>query len=200
MATMLVIEDTPKKMILRMDASQPKFRPLTWNGCVGPALGVTGLLIAVFAWAWFRFSGGSQSWLFWVIAIIALLIEVIVIIAFVSAVLGYNKEAKEATITIDLDSQRIVRVEKLNSGETRQYELKLEQISRILIHGEEAGHSLKVILESHSNPAFEINSDVFFNTEPMIQLGKKLGDLIRRPVIFKVTEAGKPVSEETIQG
>jgi hypothetical protein len=199
MATMLLTKDTADKMVLEMDTSRPKFRPLAWNGCIGPALGITGLLILALAWAWFRFSNGSQSWLLWVIAIFALLIEIIIIIAFVSAVLTYNKEAKEATVTIDSDAQRVVRVERLNSGGTRQYELKLEQVSRILIHGEEAGHSLTLTLESQHNPSIEVNSDVFFNPEAMIMLGKKLGELIKKPVVFKTTEAGKFISEEIIQ-
>ena len=109
MATMLLTEDTPKKMVLKMDASQPKFKPLTWNGCIGPALGISGFLIVAFAWARFRFFDSSQSWLFWVITIAALLVEIFIIFIFVSYVSGYNNDAKEATVSIDLDSQQAVR-------------------------------------------------------------------------------------------
>ena len=199
MATMLLTEDTPKKMVLEMDASQPKFKPLTWNGCIGPALGITGFLIVAFAWARFRFFDSSQSWLFWVITIAALLVEIFIIFIFVSYVSGYNNDAKEATVSIDLDAQQAVRIEKLNSGKIKQYDLKLEQVTRILIHGDDAGHRLTVTLESQSNPPLKVNSDVFFDSNPMIELGKKLGALIQKPVVFKITDSGKPVSEETIQ-
>ena len=83
MATMILAEDTPKKMVLEMDTSQPKFKPLTWGGCIGPTLGITGLLILAFAWARFRFFESSQSWLFWVITIVALLVEIFIIVVFV---------------------------------------------------------------------------------------------------------------------
>jgi hypothetical protein len=33
----------------------------------------------------------------------------------------------------------------------------------------------------------------------MMELGKKIGAMIKKPVVFKITDAGKPVSEETIQ-
>lgn len=199
MATMLVIEDTPKKMVLEMDTSQPQFKPLTWRGCIGPTLGFTGLLLLVFAWARYSYFDGSQSWLFWVITIAALLVEIFLIIVFVFYVSSYNNEAKESTVSIDLDSQQAVRVEKLNSGKIKQYDLKFEQVTQVLIHGDDLGHRLTVTLESQDNPSFNINSDVFFDSEPMIELGKKLGNLIKKPVVFKVTDAGKPVSEETIQ-
>jgi hypothetical protein len=199
MATMLLTEDTPTKMVLEMDTSQPTFKPLTWRGCIGPTLGLTGLLLLVFAWARYRFFDGSQSWLFWVITVAALLVEIFLIVVFVLYVSSYNNEAKEATVSVDLASQQAVRVEKLNSGKIRQYDLKLEEVTQVLINGDDQGHRLTVTLESQKNASFNINSDVFFDSKPMIELGKKLGDLIKKPVVFKVTDSGKPVSEETIQ-
>jgi hypothetical protein len=199
MATMLLTKDTPTKMVLEMDTSQPTFKPLTWRGCIGPTLGFTGLLFLVFAWARYSFFDGSQSWLFWVITIAALLVEIFLIVVFVFYVSGYNNEAKEATVSIDLDSQQAVRVEKSNSGKIRQFDLNLEEVTRVLIHGDDAGHRLTVTLESQSSPPFNVNSDVFFDSNPMIELGKKLGVLIKKPVVFKVTDSGNPVSEEIIQ-
>jgi len=199
MATMLLTEDTPTKMVLEMDPSQPIFKPLTWRGCIGLTLGTTGLLILVFAWARYSFFYGSQSWLFWVITIAALLVEIFLIVVFVFYVSSYNKEAKEATVSIDVDSQKAVRVEKSNSEKIRQLDVNLGQVTRVLIHGDDAGHRLAVTLESQSSPPFNVNSDVFFDSNPMIELGKKLGALIKKPVVFKITDSGKPVSEETIQ-
>jgi hypothetical protein len=199
MATMLLTEDTPTKMVLEMDPSQPTFKPLTWRGCIGPTLGFTGLLLLVFAWARYSFFYGSQSWLFWVITIAALLVEIFLIVVLVFYLSSYNNEAKEATVSIDVDSQKAVRVEKSNSEKIRQFDLNLGQVTRVLIHGDDAGHRLAVTLESQSSPPFNVNSDVFFDSNPMIELGKKLGALIKKPVVFKITDSGKPVSEETIQ-
>ena len=199
MAAMLLTEDTPTKMVLEMDPSQPIFKPLTWRGCIGPTLGTTGLLLLVFAWARYSFFYGSQSWLFWVITISALLVEIFLIVVFVFYVSSYNNEAKEATVSIDVDSQKAVRVEKSNSEKIRQLDVNLGQVTRVLIHGDDAGHRLAVTLESQSSPPFNVNSDVFFDSNPMIELGKKLGALIKKPVVFKITDSGKPVSEETIQ-
>jgi hypothetical protein len=200
MATMLVIEDKPNKIVLEMDTSQPQFKPLTWRGCLGPAFGVTIFLIFFLALARFSLFDGSLSWLFWPIAAGAfLVVEAILVVAIVFSVSNYKNNVKEATVSIDLDSQQAVRAEKLNSGKIKQYDLKLEQVTRVLIHGDDLGHSLTVTLESKNNPSFNVNSDVFFDSKPMIELGKKLGDLINKRVVFKITDAGKPVSEETIQ-
>jgi hypothetical protein len=195
MATMLVIEDTPKKMMLKMDASQPKYNP--WKGCFLPILGINIFLIPIFICraSSYHFSGSQ----FWKETIVVSLVEVVLISIFVSLLRMMKKDVKEATVSIDLDTQQATRIEKLNSGETKQYELRFEQISQILIHGQEAGHQLTVTLESPNNPPLKVNSDVFFDTRPMIELGKKLGNLIRKPVIFKTTEGSQLVSEETIQ-
>jgi len=195
MAIMLVTEDTPKKMVLEMDASQPKSNP--WKGCGVPIILINLFLIPVFILrARSYLFSGSQ---FWVETIVVSLVEVALISIFVFFLRIQRNEAKEATVSIDLEAQQATRIEKLNSGETKQYELRFEQISQILIHGEEAGHRLTVTLESPNNPPLEVNSDVFFNPAQMLEFGKKLGSLIKKPVMFKVTEAGKPISEETIQ-
>jgi hypothetical protein len=198
-ATMLVTDDTPEKLVLVMDPSYPKFKPLTLHGCIGPTILFTSILILIFIWARVRFFNDSQSWLFWLITAGVLIAAVSLIFIFISSLSVYRNEAKEATVSVDLDSQQAVRVEKLNSGETKQYALKFEHITRILVHGDDAGHRLTVTLESQNTQPLKVNSDVFINPSQMIEFGKKLGDLIKKPVLFKVTEAGKPVSEEIIQ-
>jgi hypothetical protein len=110
-----------------------------------------------------------------------------------------KNDAEEATVTIDLDSQRAIRVEKLKSGKTTQNEQNLELVTHVLIHGDDAVHTLRVILESQNGPSFQVNSDVFFDSQPMIELGKKLGAFLKKPVVFKIMEAGKPISVETVQ-
>jgi hypothetical protein len=112
---------------------------------------------------------------------------------------SHRNDAEEATVTIDLESQRALRVEKLHSGKTTQTELTLEQVTQVLIHGNDAVHTLKVTLESQTGPSFHVNSDVFFDSNPMLEFGKKLGAFIKKPVVFKVTEAGELISEEAVQ-
>ena len=96
---------------------------------------------------------------------------------FVAYVSNYNNDAKEATVSIDLDSQQAIRTEKLNSGKIKQYNLKFEQVTQVLIHGDDLGHRLTVTWESQNSPSFNINSDVFFDSKPMIELGKNLATL-----------------------
>ena len=69
----------------------------------------------------------------------------------------------------------------------------------MLIHGDDAIHTLTVKLESGEGPSFNVNSDVFYDSTPMLELGKKLGAFLQRPVVFKVMEAGKLISEEAVQ-
>jgi hypothetical protein len=112
---------------------------------------------------------------------------------------NYKHQIKEATVCIDLDSQEAVRIEKCNSGKINHFILNIKEVTQVLIHGDDLGHRLTVTLESYNNPSFSINSEVFYDSKPMIELGKKLGAMIKKPVVFKITDTGKPVSEETIQ-
>jgi hypothetical protein len=198
---MLVTHDTPAKIILEMDKSQPQFKPLTWRGCIGPSLGVMLILFLLFIFLWVSnsFSYGSTSWLLRAFIISTSLTAVFLIGGIFISVSNYNLNMKEATVSIDRDSQVAVRIEELNSGKVDQTKLDLKEVTRILIHGDDLGHRLTVTLESENHPSFNVNSDVFYDPRPMVELGKKLGTLIKKPVVFKITDAGKPVSEETIQ-
>jgi hypothetical protein len=199
MASMIVTEDKPNKIILELNHSQSKSKPLTWNGCIRPSLLITIFLFFVLVGARLSFFEGSQSWLFWSITAGAILVAIFLVVVMVFFVSTYRNEAKEAHVTIDSDSQQAVRIEKLNSGKTKQYDLKFGQISQVLIHGDDLGHRLMLTLESPNSPSLDVNSDVFIDPQPMIELGRKLGRLIGKPVLYKVTDAGKPFSEEIVQ-
>lgn len=112
---------------------------------------------------------------------------------------SHRNDGEEVTITIDLDSRRAIRVARWRFGKTQQTELKLDQVNHVLVHGNDAIHTLTGILGSQSSPSLEVNSDVFYDSQPMLEFGKKLGASIKKPVIFKITEAGTPISEEVIQ-
>lgn len=206
MAQMHVTNESPTKITLELD---PAWRVKTsetyaesikqGRGCFG-AIAITFLLIlSILGYSFFTNSLGSLPWYFWAFAVILLTVGAILVIFEASFQSSHNNRAEEATVTIDLDSQRAVRVEKLKSGKTTRNELKLEQVTQVLVCGDDAGHRLTVTLESQNDPSFNLNSDVYFDSKPMIELGKKLGAFIKKPVVFKITEAGKPVSEETVQ-
>jgi hypothetical protein len=198
---MVVTHDTPTRLVLEMDKSQPQFKPLTWRGCIGPSLGVILVFILIFAlvWASFSFSYNSLSWLLWPFIISIILVATFLVAGIFISLSNYKHQIKEATVCIDLDSQEAVRIEKCNSGKINHFILNIKEVTQVLIHGDDLGHRLTVTLESYNNPSFSINSEVFYDSKPMIELGKKLGAMIKKPVVFKITDTGKPVSEETLQ-
>jgi hypothetical protein len=206
MAQMRVTNESPTKMILELDPSWKAETSKRYaqsvkrgRGCLGFTAIAFVFILAKVGYYFATNSLGSLPWDFWVFAIIVLVGGGIFAFIQISFESSRKNDVQEVMVTIDLDSQQAVRVEKSISGKTKQNELKLEQVTQVLIHGDDFGHRLAVTLESQNNPSFNINSDVFFDSKPIIELGKKLGDLIKKPVVFKITDAGKPVSEETIQ-
>jgi hypothetical protein len=206
MAEMHVTNESPTQITLELDPAWKAETSKTYaesikrgRGCLGFVAIVFLLMLTILGYSNFTNSLRSLPWSFWVFAILVFIGGVIFVLFEVYFESSHKNDAEEARVTIDLESQRAIRVEKLNSGKTTQNELPLEHVTQVLIHGDDAGHRLTVTLESHHDPSFNINSDVFFDSKPMLELGKKLGALIKKPVVFKITDAGKPVSEETVQ-
>ncbi|MBI1795323.1 MAG: DUF1772 domain-containing protein [Chloroflexi bacterium] len=185
-------EETPTKIILKKNKSEQG-----GEGCTYAAIAVTIALILVSVFAGLAYFNSSRSWLFWTITAAALLIEVLFV--YLAVLMSPRNNVHEATVSIDLDTQQATRIEKLNSGKIQKYSLRLEQVSRISIHGEDAGHRLEVTLDSQNSLPLKVNSDVFFDPEPMKALGNKIGKLLKKPVVLKITDQGKIVSEEIIQ-
>lgn len=206
MAEMHVTHESPTQITLELDPAWKAETSKTYaesikrgRGCLAIVAIAFLLICTTLGYSISTSSLGSLSWSFWLFAILVLIGGVIFVLFEVYFETSHKNDAKEARVTIDLDSQRAIRVEKSNSGKTTQNELNLEQVTRVLIHGDDAVHTLKVTLESQNSPSFHVNSDVFFDSQPMIELGKKLGDFLKKPVVFKIMEAGKLISEETIQ-
>ncbi|PWB73210.1 MAG: hypothetical protein C3F07_10165 [Anaerolineales bacterium] len=206
MAEMHVTEESPARIILEMDPEWKAETSKTYAGSLKQGRGCLGIVAIAFlillAILWYSFSTNSLRslpWSFWLIAVLVFIGGMLFILLEVYFVSSHKNEAGEATVTIDLGSQKAIRVEKSNSGKTTQNELKLEQVTRILVHGDDAIHTLTVTLESQGGSSLLVNSDVFFYSQPMLEFGKKLGTFIRKPVVFKITEAGKLISEETVQ-
>jgi hypothetical protein len=206
MAEMHVTNETPTRITLEIDPAWKAETSKTYADSLKQGRGCLGIValayIIIFAIVGYSRSNNSLNtlpWSFWVIAVLVFLGGMLFILLEVYFVSSHRKDAKEATVTIDLDSQRVIRVEKSNSGKTTQQELKLEQITKVLVHGDDAIHTITVTLESYNNSSFKVNSDVFFDSKPMLEFGMKLGTFIKKPVIFKIMEAGKLISEETVQ-
>ena len=206
MAKLHVTNESPTKITLEMDPAWKAETSKTFaesikqgRGCIVFITIAFLVIFAILGYSIYNNSLGSLPWSFWLCAAIVLAGGGVFIFFEAYFWLSEKNEADEITVTIDLDSQRAVRVEKSKAGRTTQKELKLEQVTQVLIHGDDAGHRLELTLESKNNPPFEVNSDVFIDPQLLIDQGRKLGALIKKPVVFKITDGGKPFSEETVQ-
>jgi hypothetical protein len=182
-AEMKLKEETPTKIIL--ETGSPG---LKWSSyllvLVGPPLLLTGILL----------TSNFAAWLDWVLKVIAALIEMVMILLVLS-------ELTDVTVTIDLNSQRATRAEQLFFVRIKKKALKFDQVSRVLIHCEEHGHHCRMLLDSMNSKPLEL--DFYLPLEEKQKesfiLSKKIGSLLRKPVVVKVTDMGNLISEETIQ-
>jgi hypothetical protein len=206
MAEMHVTHESPGQITLELDPAWKAETSKTYadsikqgRGCLGIVAIAFLVILTILGYSRSTNSLGSLPWTFWIFAILVFIVGGMFILLEVYFVSSHRNDAKEATVTIDLNSHRALRVEKSNSGKTTQKELQLEQVTQVLIHGNDAVHTLEVTLESQNGPPFLVTSDVFFDSQPMLEFGKKLGAFIKKPVVFRVTEGGELISEETIQ-
>ena len=199
MAIMHVIEETPTKMVLEMDPSQNRDSSKRGVGCSGIVVGITLVLVVVFMVFGYPLYNTSRSWLFWMITSGSLLMEVFVIYMaiFVSRVV--NTVVEKAAVNIDLQSQRAVRIEKLRSGQLHYYELKLDEVRRVLVCPEELGQSCRVLLDSKAGTHLEVNSGEFVAVESMKLFANRLGKLLKKPVELKKDHWINARSVEPIQ-
>ena len=186
MTEMLLKEETPTKLVFEMAPPTRSF----WAEWRGPL--INPLLFLAVTFFLLSTMSTSLTWLYWVIGVGVFLVEIFMFNIIFTSV-------QNATLTIDLNSQRATRFEKFLFGKEKHEELKLQQVNRVLIHYEEVGHHCKLILESQSNTPFIVTYDFGGGAEILKALGKKIGELLKKPVVFKVTDSGNPISEETIQ-
>jgi hypothetical protein len=200
MAEMRLIEETPSKLVLaEKDTSQDAGRFLRRLIIILLVALILGCLNLV---TWVGYRDGSLSWMFWLWVIGILIMDVLTVAGVVFSIWVFMTTVIEATVTIDLHSQRAVRIEKLRFGKTKQYELRLEQVSRVKIHDEEAGKATYLLLESTNNVPFTVSANVPFvdiESRGLGALGLKLGEFLKKPVVKKYTDQGNLLSEETIQ-
>jgi hypothetical protein len=197
MAEMRVTHESPTQMILEVDPEWKTWMSKNHAGSVKQRLGCC----AFFAVAFLLLSGiiwysnstnslDSPPWPFWVVAVLVLLAGMFWVLVEVHDVVSHRNDGENITITIDLNSRRAIRIVRWRSGKTKQTELKLDHVTQVLIHGNNAIHTLTVSLRSQTGPSLQVNSDVFYDSEPLLEFGKRLGTFITKPVVLKITEAG----------
>jgi hypothetical protein len=206
MVEMYVTDESPSSITLATDPDWKAETSKTYADSLKQGRGCWGIVAAAFLFffAVIEYSRSTHSldllpWSFWAMAVFVFIGSMLFILFEIYFVTSHGKEAEEATVTIDLDAQRVIRVEKLYSGKTRRMELPLGQVTQVSIHGDDAIHMITIALESHNGPSFNLASDVFFDSKPMVELGRKIGSFLQKPVLFKIMEAGKLISEEAIQ-
>lgn len=182
-AEMKLKEETLTKIILEANPSNPKWADYLRMLIIPPLLLAGALIFMDF-----------PNWLNEGMIVLAILIEMVMIMAV-------SSELVNATVTIDLDSQRATRSEKLFFIRTKHKELDLNQVNRVLIHCEEHGHHCRMLLEAINNNPLEIDFYLPLKDkqEASFLLSKKIGRLLRKPVVLKMTDLGNIISEERIQ-
>jgi len=192
MNTITVSEETPTKLVLKTD------KPEQSRGCTNVAVIATITLILIVAYARNTFFDSSRAWLFWVIIVVALLLEAFFV--YMAITLSPRKRIKEANVSIDINSQRAVRVEKLNSGKIKQYDLELAKVKQVVVRLEKLGGYYLLLERVDDGGDFSVASGSFEDGEHIKDLGIKIGNFLRRPVVYQYTEAGKLEEEKHIQG
>ena len=193
MSTMIMAEETPTRLVLKSDKPEDY-----GGGCITVAIVGAMVMIIILAYARYAFFESSRTWLFWVIAVATLLIESLLV--YVAIKTSPGKNIQEATVSIDIESQKATRIEKLKSGKVKQYDLEFVNLKQVVFRSEEVGHGVYLLLEPYDGSDFSIASGEFVgHFASLMNLSKKLGDFLRKPVVLRNTDGGKLTSEEIIQ-
>lgn len=196
---LLVTDETPSKLVLKSNPTYNQERDKTYASTRKNGIGCIGIFVLAFALMFLYYSTTeSHPWYFWVVVGIVLIAFVFFAFLQVNFFNTNRNFAHDITVTIDLNAGQGLRVEKLESGKTKQSEIKLEEVSRILIACQAVGHSCKLVLELQGSEPFEVNSAYDFDVEAMKEIGKKLGGLLNKPVSVRWSEGSKIDSEEEI--
>ena len=176
---LLVTNETPSRLVLKTNPAYNQDRDKTYASSRKSGIGCLGFFALVFALIFVYYSASqSHPWYFWVIAGIVLIAFVLFVSIEVNSRNTNRNFARDITVTVDINTGQALRIEKLDSGITRQSEIKLNEVSRLLIDCQGLGHSCTLFLESHGNTPFEVNSASDFEVEQIKEIGKKLGGLL----------------------
>lgn len=192
MAKMTLSEETLFKLVFKLDKPEEG-----GGGCTNVAVvaGIILILIAAYARSTFF---DSRPWLFWIIVVAALLIEAFFVYAAVK--MSPGKSIQEATVSIDINSQKAVRVEKLKSGKIKQDELELAKVKQVVVRFEKLAGYFLLLEKVGDRGDFSVASGSFGDGPHIKDLGVKIGKFLGRPVVYQYTEGGRLEEEKHIQG
>lgn len=134
-----------------------------------------------------------QTWPDWIIvAVVALIGIVVTLVVYVELV--------NVTLLLDANSQRATLIEKIFFIRTRRIRLDFNQINRVLIRREERGQHCSVFLDSTNRTYLLMASKLPAEEKQRASmlLSKKIGILLKKPVVMQVTEMGIVISENRI--
>lgn len=198
---MLMTEDSPTKVILQTNPAYNQERDKNYASSSKRGLGCFEYFAVPLAFILYYFFNSPRSslpWYFWLLMAI-FLIALIVFISLQISFINFNRNfPRDTKITIDVDSQRAHRTDKLKSGKELQSEIRLNDVSRVLIDCQVPFHFCKLVFESQSNAPFEVNSAYDFELDAIKEIGKRLGELLNKPVVLKWSEGSKVESEKEI--
>lgn len=202
MGKMRIVEDSPVKFVLEKSLTARDI----WNGWgkyfVNPlvflALSYAGLYVLRPP------NTLSFTWLYWVIGVGVGIVEIFAIYAVLYI-------QRNITITFDLQSRVATRAITFVSGKRQKTEAAFEQVGRIVLHDFTEIREPRLELDTANQSDFIIATyfDLHADKSPdesiiesLESLGKKIGQVLQRPLVRKITEVDVDetlLSEEVIQ-
>ena len=195
MDKMRIVEDTATKLVLEKSLTASDVWRAWSRPLLMPILFLAGSSIALF-------TGFLRDWWIWIIFVVAL-----IVLSFILYTILTDKQ--KITVTIDLHSKIATRFEKLIIGKETKDELALAQVSRVLIHSQEAQHAPRITMwldsQTQNDPRLEIvnNYDLqslvggsYMDTpsvdvseiKSLDMLGRKIGEFLGKPVVSKLSD------------
>jgi len=113
-----------------------------------------------------------------------------------------NDVVLDETIIVDFDVGIASSTKVLPSGETEKTSLDLKDVSAVRVQMEEHGHHFRLYLDSPNNDAFQVSIAFSMGSYTSTQLhnhGRKIGKMLKKPVVRQHTDLGSILSEETLQ-
>jgi len=113
-----------------------------------------------------------------------------------------NGVVLDETIIVDFGTGVASIIKVLLSGKTEKTSLELKDVSAVRIQMEEHGHHFRLYLDSPNNDAFQVSIAFSMGSYTSTQLnnhGRKIGKILKKPVVRQHTDLGNIISEEILQ-
>lgn len=201
MSKILFAEDSPAKLVLEKSFTAVEIWRERGRSFINPLVVLAVLYIGINIYS--SNNSVSPTRLYWVVGIGVAIAEIIALYTVLYA-------KRKITITIDLHSKIASRNIIFISGKEQKSETALGNVSRVVLHhyNEQRGSQLELDVSDQSNFIIATYSD-FLSDDSLVEalkslesLGKKIGELLQKPVVKKLTEVDvneTVISEEVIQ-